>query len=342
MPFEGVDPWRWQYFEGVACPASVVIPIDDPTGWCLYPKFRTVYDKLFICESQGIPHGPHGVMPGKFPVFSKPATNLHGMGIGGSVIHSAAEFDACFTPGHMWMQQLTGPHISSDVALVGGRPRWWRHTVGKALPGGLFDYWTILARPLPGLERYCGGWIRRHLRGFTGIINFETIGGKIIECHLRLSEQWIDLNGPGWLHSVVDLYTHGRWRFAHRAQTGYSIVLFGRHDTIYSIDPWAVRPLRHTPGVSSIQITFNPDKPREQHAMPPGGFRLAIVNCWDLDAGIATRERLKRLFAAVRPNGKLATPSVRRAFGAPKGTPSHPRGNGARLPVQPPPIREGR
>jgi hypothetical protein len=27
--------------------------------------------------------------------------------------------------------------------------------------------------------------------------------------------------------------------------------------------------------------------------MPPGGFRLAIVNCWDLDAGLASREELR-------------------------------------------------
>ena len=40
--------------------------------------------------------------------------------------------------------------------------------------------------------------------------------------------------------------------------------------------------------------------------MPPGGFRLAIVNCWDLGAGnqAATRE-LRRLFSA-RPRSCIA------------------------------------
>src|SRR5712691_10173467 len=221
MPFEGVDPWRWQYFDGVPVPASVVVPVDDPTGWRLYPQYRGVYNKLFICESQGIPNGPHGVMPERFRVFSKPMSNLHGMGIGGRIIRSAKEFDAAFTPGHMWMQLLTGQHLSTDVALVEGTPRWWRHTVGKALPGGMFDYSTILARPLPRLERYAGGWVRRNLPGCTGVVNFETIGGKIIECHLRMTEQWVDLNGPGWLESVVHLYAHGVWRFADRPRGGY-------------------------------------------------------------------------------------------------------------------------
>jgi hypothetical protein len=305
MPFEGVDRWRWQYFIPVACPDSVVIPIDDPTAWRLYPGYRAVHNKLFICESQGIPCGPHGVMPAAFPVFSKPSTNLHGMGLGGRVIRSASQLEAHFTPGHMWMSLLTGPHVSTDVVLTSGRARWWRHATGKALPRGLFDYWTIHARRRPGLERYLDRWLRRHLQGFTGIVNFETIGGKIIECHQRMSEQWADINGPGWLDSVVCLYTDGRWRFPHRPRTGYSVVLFGRHEIVYTIDLRAVDALRRAPGVSSIQITFDPEKPRAQHAMPPGGFRLAIVNCWDLAAGIAVREHLRRLFGVVSLNGQL-------------------------------------
>jgi hypothetical protein len=46
------------------------------------------------------------------------------------------------------------------------------------------------------------------------------------------------------------------------------------------------------PQVASVQITFHEDKPADQHAMPPGGFRLAIVNCWDLEVGRAAREKL--------------------------------------------------
>jgi hypothetical protein len=50
-------------------------------------------------------------------------------------------------------------------------------------------------------------------------------------------------------------------------------------------------------GVSSLQITFHEKLAAERHAMPPGGFRVAIVNCWDRDAGNAARERLRSHFA---------------------------------------------
>jgi hypothetical protein len=45
-------------------------------------------------------------------------------------------------------------------------------------------------------------------------------------------------------------------------------------------------------GVSSVQISFHQDRDPSQHSMPPGGFRLAVINATDLDAGRRARERL--------------------------------------------------
>ncbi|HLW48314.1 MAG TPA: hypothetical protein VKW09_11170 [bacterium] len=285
-------------------PRATVVPVDDPTGWRLYPAHRHLYDKLFICASQGVPAGPHGVPPHRYPVFSKPLMNLHGMGADGYVVRSASEMKVRFTPGHLWMRLLHGRHMSTDVALARGRPVWWRHTVGRRLEGGRFDYWTVMAGRLPALERRLGAWIRRHLYGFTGVVNLETIGGIIIECHLRMAEQWLDLNGSGWLESVVDLYAHGRWWFRDAGRrTGYSVALFGPHGRRYTIEPADVEALRSVAGISSIQITFDEAIPLEQHAMPPGGFRIAIINCWDLRDGLLVRAALRRLFRSMPLRG---------------------------------------
>src|SRR5262249_10115558 len=106
----------------------------------------------------------------------------------------------------------------------------------------------------------------------------------------------------GWLDAVVELYTHRRWVFGDGdRRTGYSVVLFGRHGVQWAVDHAQVEKLRHSPGVSSIQVTFHPDRPPDTHAMPPGGFRLAIVNGWDLATGVLVRERLSRLFRAAEP-----------------------------------------
>jgi hypothetical protein len=59
-----------------------------------------------------------------------------------------------------------------------------------------------------------------------------------------------------------------------------------------------VEDIKRSPGISSVQITFHEDLAPERHSMPPGGFRLAIVNGFDLAAALAARERLKQHFFA--------------------------------------------
>ncbi|HYM31469.1 MAG TPA: hypothetical protein VEU47_09235 [Candidatus Cybelea sp.] len=272
------------------------MPIDDATAWNLYPEHRWIYNKLAICETQGLPHGPHGTEPDRYPIFSKPIYNMRGMGTGGRIVRNAQDYWASLEPGHLWMPLFVGRHVSTDVAIENGRPRWWRHTTGKPGPKGTFDYWTVHAGHEPDLERYLGRWVRRHLKGFDGVINFETIGGQIVECHLRMAEQWLDINGPGWLTSVVRLYSEGVWQFRDRRRQGYSVVLFDEHGVDWDIDRKSVARFLQVPGISSIQITFDPDIPLEHHAMPPGGFRLAIINCWDLQAGRKVRSKLKQAF----------------------------------------------
>src|SRR5262245_62875867 len=99
------------------------------------------------------------------------------------------------------------------------------------------------------------------------MLNLETIGGRIIEAHLRFTDQWPDLYGPGWIDSLVGLYREHHWRPSPAARrTGYSVVLFAEHGRRYRmIERDQLAPLRRAPGISSIQITFHPDKSPEAH-----------------------------------------------------------------------------
>ena len=298
MPICEADPWRMQYFERVPCPADVLISTEDADSWNWYPKHRWVYDKVAVALSQKLEAAPHGVEPTRFPVFSKPITNLKGMGVGSRVLRSAADYVAHYAPGHMWMTLLEGRHVSSDVAVLNGEPKWWRHATGHPGPEGTFDHWVLHAEPDGAIETHCGAWIRQHFAGYTGMLNLETIGGRIIEVHLRFADQWPDLYGKGWVEALVRLYEHGRWDYPdHDRRDGYSVVLFGPHGPRYRHPPQSlVDAVRAMPSVSSVQITFHEDKPPTQHAMPPGGFRLAIVNCFDLAVGRAARETLRAFF----------------------------------------------
>jgi len=296
MPICEADPWRLQYFAHVTTDAK--IPTEDSDAWQWYPAHRFVYDKLALALSQALAAAPHGVPPPHYPVFSKPIVNLRGMGVGSRVLSSQADYLEYYAPGHFWMTLLDGRHVSSDVVVVDGKPCWWRHVTGKPAGEGTFDYWIVHAEPDAGIETRCGAWIGKNLAGYTGMLNLETIGGTIIEAHLRFSDQWPDLYGPGWVDAVVALYETGAWDFADDDRSeGYSVVLFAPYGRRYRHPPAAlVEEVKAIPGVTSVQITFHEDRAAELHAMPPGGFRVAIVNGFDLPAALAARERLKAFF----------------------------------------------
>jgi hypothetical protein len=298
MPFCEADPWRLQYFEDVSCPPQVRIPTEDPDAYQWYPQHRGVYNKLLLGESQGLACAPHGVSPPHYPVFSKPIYNLRGMGVGSRVLSDAADYERHCCAGHLWMTLLEGEHVSTDIAVVRGRAVWLRHSLGTPAGGGTFDYWTIEAARRAPLEEYLSQWVAHQLATYSGMLNLETIGGRIIDAHLRFADQWPDLYGRGWLAAVVALYQHGVWDYADRERrSGYSVALFGPHGREYPYpDAALLAELRRMPQVTSVQITFHPDRPAASHPMPPGGFRLAIVNCLELAAGRAARTRLARFF----------------------------------------------
>lgn len=298
MPICEADPWRVQYFEGIACPDDVNIPTEDGDAWRWYPEYKWVYNKLAVAESQEIACAPHGIDPDAFPVFSKPIYNMRGMGAGSGVLRTSKEYKYRQRPGHFWMEMLQGEHVSTDVAVVNGDVKWQRHSVGAPLDGGMFDYWTVLAASKPTIESYLQAWVRKHMPGYTGMLNFETIDAKIIEVHMRFADQWPDLYGDGWVKALIKLYAEGAWDFEDRdRQDGYSVVLFGTHGVQYRYPPQElVDRLRSTEGVRSIQITFHEDRPPASHSMPPGGFRLAIVNTFDLELGRQIRQQLALSF----------------------------------------------
>ena len=301
MPFLVRDPWRQQYFEHVPCPADVNIAIDDIDCWERFPEYRFIYDKLHVARSQGVACGTPNDIPTRFPVFAKPRVNLHGMGLGSRVIRDVAEFKTGMTGDMMWMDLFVGPHVSSDCAVVGGAVQWIRHARGLPWTGAMFRHWIINAADDAELTQFLTGWVAQQLPRYTGMINIETIGGHIIEAQIRFADQWCDLNGAGWLDAVVGLYQHGVWFFDDSGRRdGFSVPLFAAHGMVPRHPSREIQNrIRAMSDVASLQITFHETKGSEDHFMPPGGFRLGIVNCWNLQSGFAAREELAKAFPDV-------------------------------------------
>lgn len=163
-------------------------------------------------------------------MFSRklPIVNLKGMGIGSRVISSAAEMDHHYEAGHMWMPLMTGEHVSTDCAIEDGRMAWCRHATGVPWHNGAFPLVDGACRNLPCSRGQAHPMGSRAVCN-TGMLNFETIGGTIIEAHLRFADQWCDLYGEGWIEALVRLYAESRWHFDDSTrQDGFSVPLFTR------------------------------------------------------------------------------------------------------------------
>ena len=136
---------------------------------------------------------------------------------------------------------------------------------------------------------------RRHLAGYTGILNAETIGGRMIEASAA-ERPAVDLYGEGWVDALVRLYDARLGLPITTAATAAASSCSARTGLPASAAGAGGAGPQH-PRRSSVQITFHEDKDPAQH-MPPGGFRLAIVNAWNLQAGLAGRDMLRPHFLA--------------------------------------------
>jgi len=138
-------PGGLQYFEArAACPPDVRIPTEDSDAWLWYPDYRWVYDKIAIAHSQGLDAGPHGVPPPGIPRILQ--ADHQSQGHGDREPHRAPTRQSTSRvsrPATCGMTLLDGRHVSSDIAVVDGEPRWWRHVTGEPSGEGTFDYWTV-------------------------------------------------------------------------------------------------------------------------------------------------------------------------------------------------------
>ena len=298
MPICEADPWRFQYFEHIDCPPDVRISTEDPDSWEWFP--RTSLDLRQACGS--LVTGPAGraarcdaaVVPGVLQADHEPARHGHrqpgdrlGRGVQGGtdrrtlLVHAA---DRCACQHRCG----AGGRRTALVAAHHGRhaDRAARSIIGSSTPKRCRRSRTGAAHGRA-----------RHLRGYTGMVNFETIGGRIIEAHLRFADQWPDLYGArlgGGAWCV--LHVTGDWDYAGR-QSHRRIQRGAVRATWPTLSPPArgadrtkCWPFRAYPACRS---PFTRTRRRSTTPCRPGGFRLAIVNSTSLSAGEAGREKLR-------------------------------------------------
>lgn len=285
MGFIGYESWQKQFINGTFCPARISIPMNDVAAYQICnEEYKWVYNKLKLYEVSKIVAHPTGIMPDAYPVFVKPITNLFGMGIHSRKIDNEEEYLKSYHGGELWMPVFNGEHVSTDVAVINGSVNWVVHSKGYKNEKNHeeWDYWEILDYEILQVSSVITDWIAEHLKSYSGMLNFETIGENIIEVHLRFSSQFIDLYPRDFLDNVVSLY-HKKpiWKCSNPTEKGYSVPIF-YHNQITDFHLPSKRD-----SITSIQNTSS-----DEGNVPQKKKRLAIINCKNLQDGISYRNEV--------------------------------------------------
>lgn len=166
-----------------------------------------IYDKLILSRKLGHLCGPAGVelpFPGTFIV--KPITNIMGMGKGSYIKAFDTKSTDDIEPGYFWMELFSGQHLSVDV--VKGKTE----VVIEGISEGTqrFSRWITLDNVDIKHPEFIIELSHKY-----GVVNYETIGGKIIEVHLRHNPDWIKYRAkeliPVWnTHDIKQNFVEDR------------------------------------------------------------------------------------------------------------------------------------
>lgn len=274
-----VDPW-YQHLPRVDKDSDIAW--DDSQAWEMNPVHRWVYDKYEISKVSDIHTWLLKDLSFEtaanldYPVILKPRKNFHGMGKGTHVCYAWEDLITCYDPDSIVQEKLTGRHISTDVLLRGGDICAYSSFEGfyEKDPFGAnslsFSLWERVPELPSAVPDFC-----THLIGYTGPANVETIGGRVIEVHLRPSLQFYDIDG-GLIKSLSS-FLKGDPPSVSFEKT-YSKPFRIKEDktpTSYEI------PLK-PPNVGLVFHTFEINKPLSAVDNDEYSYRVLVVNGWDL------------------------------------------------------------
>jgi hypothetical protein len=159
---------------------------DDLEAWAAYPDHRWVYDRLAVSTGS-----PCDILPTAFPVIVKPVINLSGMGLGATVVYNLQEYSELGAmAGFMWSPLYSGRHVSTDCVVAAGELSWSAQALGICDGPRRFAAW-FLGEVYPDEMDIVARFVAEKLPRYAGALNIETVGGNIIEVHLRLTQDWI-------------------------------------------------------------------------------------------------------------------------------------------------------
>jgi hypothetical protein len=218
-------------------------PRFDGTAYKKNPKYRFVYDKLFIAQSQGMAAGPLQELTGKtdiaFPIFIKPR---YGHQTSSSKdcykIKSAADLAPHLgKPDMMWSEFVDATEGMTDFVLVDGTIVYQLSYKYSEKQNGFADVWKYIdPRTQPPAEVV--DWVAKHMGGYTGPFNAQYRATKIIEVGLRFARTGMYIESAGCkplVDAINRMWETKTWSVRNEAELQF--------EPFYSFKCWSPMPV---------------------------------------------------------------------------------------------------
>lgn len=269
MIFSPKDKWEEAYIKNLR--NADFLAWGDEEAFYRYPKHNFIYDKYLLSKTTKTLKvwDLEKEIPNKYPVYVKPKTNFFGLGKDSYVAFSKDEIED--VTGLIAQEFAEGTHYSTDFVLDRGKVIDCWTFVGHKNFYNDFTLWESV--PFPDSIRQ---YVENLLHDYTGICNFESINGKIIEGHLRGSLQFFDICG-GLLEQMPKFIDKGTYTPV-KFKNSYSKVLRTRHDGYVTIKKLPRKPK----SVASLQLAH--ESKLKLSTCDPSSFRkrFAVINGFNL------------------------------------------------------------
>lgn len=270
LDLDEVDLWQMVYLTKIKNYNKVAWV--DSQAKRAFPEYQWVFDRYEIIKK----FSNHKVFdldiekPSFYPVFVKPKDNELGLGVGARLV--TKESDLPKEKGFIAQTYYQGLHLSTDFVVKDSKVIDYFTFIGHKDKDGSFWLWESTDRcndnSLKAVES---------LNLKLGVVNVESVGGEIIEMHMRPSPQFHDISG-GLLYNLPHFYQTGEWKNVEFEKT-YSMVYRTRED--YFIHLKKEIPIIN--GVRSYQKTWIPGKSLSQTEQDEFSFRFLIINGTSLE-----------------------------------------------------------
>lgn len=197
------------------------MPFFDGECYERYPRFKHVYDKLWIMKSQGLKAGRLENLKGKeakvtYPIFIKPRWG-----------HLSASSKNCFKvktadelikyieyKDMMWSEFIDAKEGMTDYIMLKGTIVHQITYIYSEKQNGFSDVWKYIS-PKSTPPQNITEWVQHHMTEYTGIVNVQYRDAKIIEVGLRLARggaYLVSTENYALINNVNSIFLKKEWK----------------------------------------------------------------------------------------------------------------------------------